>query len=75
MRTASGSSALGLGTGLAGAAGAARLIQSLLFDVRPLDPRVYAAVSVLFILVAVFACLVPSMRAARIDPIRALRDG
>jgi predicted permease len=75
MRHGLGFVALGLGIGLAGAAGTARLIQSLLFDVRPLDPRVYAAVSVLFMLVAVLACLVPSVRAARIDPIRALRDG
>ena len=66
--------ALGLGLGLAAGAGAARLIQSLLFDVHPLDPRVYAGVSALFLVVAALACLIPSLRAARIDPIRALRD-
>lgn len=66
---------VGLVLGLAGAAIAARLIQSLLFDVRPLDPRVYAGVSILFTLVAALACLVPSLRAARIDPLRALREG
>jgi len=65
---------LGLVLGLGAAAGAARLIQSLLVDVHPLDPRVYLGVSVLFVVVAALACLVPSLRAARIDPIRALRD-
>jgi predicted permease len=65
---------LGLVLGLGAAAGAARLIQSLLVDVHPLDPRVYLGVSVLFLVVAALACLVPSLRAARIDPIRALRD-
>jgi ABC-type antimicrobial peptide transport system permease subunit len=65
---------LGLIIGLVAAAGAARLIQSLLFDVHPLDPGVYVGVSLLFLIVAAIACLVPSVRAARIDPIRALRD-
>jgi ABC-type lipoprotein release transport system permease subunit len=59
--------------GLAAAAGAARLIKSLLFDVQPLDPLVYVAVAVLFTVVASLACLVPSARAARIDPLRAPR--
>ena len=65
--------AVGLGLGLAGAAGAARLIETLLFDVRPLDPLVYGGVALVFTLVATLACLVPSARAARIDPLRALR--
>ena len=66
--------AIGLVIGLAGAAGAARLIQSLLFNVRPLDPLVYGGVSALFTLVATFACLLPSLRASRIDPLIALRS-
>jgi len=65
--------AVGLGLGLAGAAGAARLIETLLFDVRPLDPLVYGGVALVFTVVATLACLVPSARAARIDPLRALR--
>ena len=59
--------------GLAGAAGAARLIQTLLFDVQPLDPAVYAGVAALFTAVAALACMVPSLRASRIDPLLALR--
>ena len=58
----------------AGAAGAARLIQSLLFNVQPLDPLVYVGVAVLFTVVATLACLLPSLRASRIDPLLALRS-
>ncbi len=65
--------ALGLVLGLAGAAGTSKLIQSLLFNVEPLDPLVYAGVAVLFAAVAALACLVPSLRASRIDPLVALR--
>jgi putative ABC transport system permease protein len=65
---------VGLVVGLAAAAGAARLIQTLLFQVQPLDPVIYGAVAVLFGVVASLACLVPSLRAARIDPLVALRD-
>jgi putative ABC transport system permease protein len=64
---------VGIGVGLVAAAAAARLIQSLLFDVEPLDPFVYAAVAGVFALVALIACLVPSIRAARIDPLVTLR--
>ena len=66
--------AVGLTLGLAAAAGAARLIRTLLFQVQPLDPVVYGAVTGLFALVATLACLVPSLRASRIDPLLALRD-
>src|SRR5262249_13119573 len=66
--------AIGLAIGLAGAAGAARLIQTLLFNVQPLDPRVYLAVAIAFTIIASLACLIPSMRASRIDPLVALRE-
>jgi ABC-type antimicrobial peptide transport system permease subunit len=49
------------------------LIETLLFGVRPLDPIVYVGVAVVFAVVAVLACLVPSLRASRIDPLLALR--
>jgi predicted permease len=65
--------AIGLVLGLAAAAGAGRVIQTLLFDVRPLEPMVYAAVAVTFSLVAALACLLPSVRASRIDPLVAMR--
>jgi predicted permease len=65
--------AIGLTLGLAAAAGAARVIQTLLFDVHPLEPMVYAAVGLTFAVVAALACLLPSLRASRIDPLVALR--
>src|SRR4051794_2982317 len=64
---------IGLVLGLGAAAGAARVIQTLLFDVRPLEPLVYAVVAITFALVAALACLLPSLRASRIDPLVALR--
>ena len=73
MRNGLGLVAIGLVLGLAAAAGAARLIETLLFEVRPLDPLVYGGVTVVFTIVAALACLIPSARAARIDPLVALR--
>jgi putative ABC transport system permease protein len=65
--------ALGLVIGLAIAAGAARLIQTLLFSVQPIDPLIYGCVTVLFAFVAILACLLPSLSASRVDPMIALR--
>lgn len=65
--------AVGLVLGLLAAAGAARVIQTLLFNVQPLEPLVYGAVAVVFALVATLACLLPLLRASRIDPLVALR--
>jgi ABC-type antimicrobial peptide transport system permease subunit len=67
--------AVGLTIGLVGAGLIARVIQSLLYDVQPLDPLVYGVVTLLFAAVATLACLLPSFRAARIDPLIALRAG
>ena len=49
-------------------------MQTLLFAVQPLDPLIYGGVTVLFAVIALLACLVPSLRASRIDPIIALRS-
>ena len=65
--------AFGLVVGLAAAAGVAKLIQSLLFNVTALDPLVYGGVTLLFAIVAVLACLLPALHASRIDPLIALR--
>lgn len=65
--------ALGLAIGLVGAAAATRLIQRLLFNVQGLEPAFYIGVAVAFGLIAALACLVPSVRASRIDPLVALR--
>jgi predicted permease len=64
--------AVGVVIGLAGAAGAARLIATLLNNVKPLDPVVYLVAATVFSLVAAAACFLPSLRASRIDPLIAL---
>lgn len=65
--------ALGLVLGLGGAAAVGRLMASLLYQVQPLDPFVYGAVAAVFAIVATLACLIPALRASRIDPLVALR--
>jgi predicted permease len=65
---------IGVGLGLIGAAILSRSMTSLLFNVRPTDPAVYAAVSFVLIVVALLASYLPARRASRIDPLIALRD-
>jgi predicted permease len=66
-------SAVGLTLGLAGAALTTRYLSSLLFEVTPLHPATFAAVSALFALVAAMAALVPARRATRVEPLTAMR--
>jgi putative ABC transport system permease protein len=63
----------GVALGLAGSQALARFLSPLLFDVTPTDPLTYAAVSALLLSVALAACCVPARRAARVEPIVALR--
>lgn len=65
---------IGLAAGIAGSAAIARLLQSSLYQVSPLEPRVLLAMGTLLVLVAVAACLGPAWRATRADPIEALRS-
>ena len=53
---------------------ATRWLRGLLFGVQPFDPATFGTVAVLFFLVALAACLVPALRAARVDPMTALRN-
>jgi putative ABC transport system permease protein len=64
---------VGVGLGLAGAAGLSRYLSGMLFDLTPLDPATYAAVGILFAAVALAASYLPARRATLIDPMAALR--
>jgi putative ABC transport system permease protein len=63
----------GVAIGLAGAIAASRALISLLFGVSPLDPITYCGVIALLAAVAALAAWMPAWRAARVDPVRALR--
>lgn len=63
----------GLTFGLATSIGAVRIIQSMLYGTRPLDPVIFTAVAATLLTVAALACLVPAWRASRIEPMQALR--
>ncbi len=65
--------AIGLAVGLAASLGLARLLGSLLFGVTPRDPLTMGAAAVMLACVAFLACYVPARRAAKLDPLVALR--
>jgi putative ABC transport system permease protein len=66
-------SLVGLALGLLGALATTRLAAGLLFEVSPTDPTTFAAVAAGLTFVALIACTVPALRAARVDPMEALR--
>jgi putative ABC transport system permease protein len=65
---------IGIVVGLAAAAAAGRSMSTLLFGVHPTDPVTFAGVAVLLGLTATLATMLPALRAARVDPVVALRD-
>ena len=73
-----GLSTLGAGLGLLLALGLSRvltaLLSGLLFEVSPTDPVTFAAVPLVLLAVSLLACTVPAWRAARVDPLTALRQ-
>ena len=52
---------------------ASRLLTTLLYGIKPLDPITFVAVPLTLGAVAIVACLAPAWRAVRIDPLKALK--
>jgi putative ABC transport system permease protein len=65
---------IGLVLGIAGALGLTRLLSTLLFGVGARDPLTLGASAAILALVAAAACYVPARRAAKLDPLAALRE-
>ncbi len=73
MRRGVMAAAVGVLIGTGGALALTRFMQSLLFETTPYDPLVYAAVALLLLAAATAACWLPARRAAKADPMIALR--
>jgi putative ABC transport system permease protein len=65
---------IGSVVGISVALGATRVLRSSLYEVTPLEPDVFLSTSVLLLVVAACACLIPAWRATRADPVEALRS-
>jgi ABC-type antimicrobial peptide transport system permease subunit len=65
---------IGLGVGVVAALLSTRVLASFLFEVTTTDPTTFIGVSLFLMLVALLAIYVPARRAARVDPLTALRS-
>jgi predicted permease len=65
---------LGIAFGLPAALAAARFVEGFLYGIEPRDPVTFISVPVALVLVACVACLLPALRAARVNPVDALRE-
>ncbi len=74
LRQALGVALTGIAVGIAGAAALTRLLSSMLFGVKALDPVTFTLAASLFLLVAVAASYIPARRAAAVEPMAALRN-
>jgi len=67
--------AAGLALGLAASLWVARLVEALLFQLAPRDPVTFGGAAAVLVAVGLLAAWLPAHRAARLDPVRALREG
>jgi ABC-type antimicrobial peptide transport system permease subunit len=67
-------SATGIVVGLVAAFAVTRVMSTMLVGVSPTDPLTFAAIAAFFLAMAALACWIPARRAARLDPVQALRD-
>jgi len=65
---------IGLALGLVGVLALSRVLVGMLYGVSPTDPLTFTGVSIVLLVVALLACLIPARRATRVDPIVALRS-
>jgi putative ABC transport system permease protein len=65
---------IGLAFGLVGVFALSRVMVGMLYGVSPTDPLTFTGVSIVLLVVALLACLIPARRATRVDPIVALRN-
>jgi predicted permease len=63
----------GLALGSLAAAFATRALAKILFGIKPDDPSTFIAIAIMFLLVALVGCVIPARRAAKVDPMIALR--
>lgn len=74
LRQSLGLAILGVAVGILAAIGTTRFLRALLYGVTPGDPATLAAVPIVLLLVAALASFVPARRAARVNPVEALRS-
>ena len=73
LRRALALTIVGVTLGVAGAAALSKYLTTLLFEIKPTDAATFAAVAALVCAASVAACYLPARRAARVDPMAALR--
>jgi len=64
---------IGVVIGLAGSIVLTQFIETLLFEVKAIDPLTYALIASLIVLVSMLACYLPARRASKVDPLVALK--
>jgi predicted permease len=73
MRQGVGATVVGLILGVIGSMALSRYLQGVLYGITPLDPTTFAVASVMFLMIAILAILVPARRINLVDPVVALR--